>query len=39
MGDAVTVMGYPGISDEVITLIKSRDMFNREVQQDRKSVV
>ncbi len=32
-GDAVTVMGYPGISDEVITLIKSRDMFNREVQQ------
>ncbi|MCC6928075.1 MAG: trypsin-like peptidase domain-containing protein [Gemmatimonadaceae bacterium] len=32
-GDAVTVMGYPGVSDEVITLIKSRDMFNREVQQ------
>jgi serine protease Do len=32
-GDAVTVMGYPGISDEVITLIKSRDMFNREVQR------
>lgn len=32
-GDAVTVMGYPGISEEVITLIKSRDMFNREVQQ------
>lgn len=32
-GDAVTVMGYPGISEEVITLIKSRDMFNRESQQ------
>jgi hypothetical protein len=32
-GDAVTVMGYPSVSDEVITLIKSRDMFNREVQQ------
>ncbi len=32
-GDAVTVMGYPGVSDEVITVIKSRDMFNREVQQ------
>lgn len=32
-GDAVTVMGYPGVSEEVITLIKSRDMFNRESQQ------
>lgn len=32
-GDAVTVMGYPGISEEVITVIKSRDMFNREAQQ------
>jgi len=32
-GDQVVVMGYPGVSDEVITLIKSRDMFNREVQQ------
>lgn len=32
-GDAVTVLGYPAISDEVITLIKSRDMFNREIQQ------
>lgn len=32
-GDAVTVMGYPGVSDEVITVIKSRDMFNREAQQ------
>ncbi len=32
-GDAVTVMGYPGVSDEVITVIKSRDMFNRESQQ------
>lgn len=32
-GDAVTVMGYPGVSSEVITVIKSRDMFNREVQQ------
>jgi S1-C subfamily serine protease len=32
-GDAVTVMGYPGVSEEVITLIKSRDMFNRENQQ------
>jgi len=26
------VMGYPGISEEVITVIKSRDMFNREQQ-------
>jgi len=32
-GDAVTVMGYPGISEEIITVIKSRDMFNREAQQ------
>src|SRR5262245_54997221 len=32
-GDAVTVMGYPAISEDVITVIKSRDMFNREVQQ------
>jgi serine protease Do len=32
-GDAVTVMGYPGVSEEVITVIKSRDMFNREMQQ------
>ncbi|MBK6485362.1 MAG: trypsin-like peptidase domain-containing protein [Gemmatimonadetes bacterium] len=32
-GDAVTVMGYPGVSNEVVTLIKSRDMFNRETQQ------
>ncbi len=32
-GDQVTVMGYPGISEEIITLIKSRDMFNRDVQQ------
>ncbi|BAH40873.1 MAG TPA: hypothetical protein DGD08_17665 [Gemmatimonas aurantiaca] len=32
-GDAVTVMGYPGVSEEVITVIKSRDMFNREAQQ------
>ncbi|HEY0930146.1 MAG TPA: trypsin-like peptidase domain-containing protein [Gemmatimonas sp.] len=32
-GDAVTVMGYPGVSNEVITVIKSRDMFNREAQQ------
>jgi S1-C subfamily serine protease len=32
-GDAVTIMGYPSISDEVITLIKSRDMFNREIQE------
>lgn len=32
-GDAVTVMGYPGVSSEVISVIKSRDMFNRETQQ------
>lgn len=32
-GDAVTVMGYPGVSEEVITVIKSRDMFNRDEQQ------
>ncbi len=32
-GDQVTVMGYPGISEEIITVIKSRDMFNREAQQ------
>lgn len=31
-GDAVTVMGYPGVAAEVISVIKSRDMFNREVQ-------
>jgi hypothetical protein len=32
-GDAVTVMGYPAVAPEVMTVIKSRDMFNREVQQ------
>ena len=32
-GDQVTVMGYPGVSNEVVTLIKSKDMFNRETQQ------
>ena len=32
-GDAVTVMGYPGVAAEVMTVIKSRDMFNREAQQ------
>src|SRR5690606_11647557 len=31
-GDPVTVMGYPGMSPDVISVIKSRDMFNREAQ-------
>ena len=29
----VTVMGYPGVSANVIAVVRSRDMFNREAQQ------
>ena len=32
VGDQVTVMGYPGVSDEVVAVLKSRDMFNRDEQ-------
>jgi S1-C subfamily serine protease len=32
LGDQVTVMGYPGVSSEVIAVLKSRDMFNRDEQ-------
>lgn len=32
-GDAVTVMGYPSISSQIIAMIRSKDMFNRDVQQ------
>jgi serine protease Do len=32
VGDQVTVMGYPGVSDDVVAVLKSRDMFNREAQ-------
>jgi serine protease Do len=33
VGDQVTVMGYPGVSANVIAVVRSRDMFNREAQQ------
>ncbi len=32
VGDQVTVMGYPGISDEVVAVVKSKDTFNRDAQ-------
>jgi serine protease Do len=32
VGEAVTVLGYPGVAEEVISVVKSRDMFNREAQ-------
>lgn len=33
VGDQVIVMGYPSVSDNVIAVLRSRDMFNREAQQ------
>lgn len=33
IGDPVTVLGYPSVSPEVVAIIKSKDMFNREAQQ------
>ncbi len=32
VGDQVTVMGYPSISNEVVAVVRSRDWFNREAQ-------
>ncbi len=32
VGDQVTVMGYPGVSNEVIAVVRSRDWFNRDAQ-------
>lgn len=32
VGDAVTVLGYPGVSDEVVAVVKSKDAFNRDAQ-------
>lgn len=32
VGDQVTVLGYPGVSDEVVAVVKSKDTFNREAQ-------
>jgi S1-C subfamily serine protease len=32
VGDAITVLGYPSVSDEVFAVIKSKDTFNREAQ-------
>ncbi|HRP09254.1 MAG TPA: serine protease, partial [Gemmatimonadales bacterium] len=33
VGDQVIVMGYPGISANVVAVVQSRDMFNRDAQQ------
>ncbi len=33
VGDQVVVMGYPGISANVVAVVRSRDMFNRDAQQ------
>lgn len=33
VGDQVVVMGYPGVSDNVIAVLRSRDMFNKDAQQ------
>jgi serine protease Do len=33
VGDEVTVMGYPGLSNEVTAVFRSRDMFNRDAQR------
>lgn len=33
VGDEVTVMGYPAVSDYVVAVLRSRDMFNRDAQQ------
>ncbi len=32
VGDEVTVLGYPSVSDEVVAVLKSKDTFNREAQ-------
>ncbi len=32
VGDQVTVMGYPAVSNEVIAVVRSRDWFNRDAQ-------
>jgi len=32
VGDQVTVMGYPAVSDNVYAVLKSKDMFNRDAQ-------
>ncbi len=33
VGDQVTVMGYPSVSDYVVAVLRSRDLFNRDAQQ------
>lgn len=33
VGDQVIVMGYPGVSSNVVAVVRSRDIFNREAQQ------
>ncbi len=33
VGDQVTVMGYPAVSDVVVAVLRSKDMFNRDAQQ------
>jgi S1-C subfamily serine protease len=32
VGDQVTVMGYPGVSNYVVAVVRSRDWFNRDAQ-------
>ena len=33
IGDPITVLGYPGISDFTVAVLKSKDTFNRDAQQ------
>lgn len=33
VGDEVIVMGYPAVSDYVVAVLRSRDLFNRDAQQ------
>lgn len=33
VGDQVVVMGYPAVSGAVVSVLRSRDMFNRDAQQ------
>jgi S1-C subfamily serine protease len=33
VGDQVTVMGYPAVSEVVVAVLRSRDVFNRDAQQ------
>lgn len=33
VGDQVIVMGYPGVSENVVAVLRSRDIFNRDAQQ------